>query len=84
MSVPPQDDLLTVLRSNLSRIEEEHRDEDLPPAARDLKRLLLRRIANIEAAFANLNKIIANSSAAQSDHSGDANKATGSPLQGDD
>jgi hypothetical protein len=33
MSVQPQDDLLATLRSNLSRIDAEHRDEDLTPAA---------------------------------------------------
>jgi len=76
MSVQPQDDLLATLRSNLSRIDAEHRDEDLTPAARDLKRLLPRRLANIEAAMVNLNKIIANSSATP--------KPTCSPRQGDD
>lgn len=58
MSMEPPEDLLTVLRGNLRRFEEEHRDEDLTPAARDLKQLLLRRIANIEAAMKNLNEII--------------------------
>jgi hypothetical protein len=58
MSIQPQDDLLTVLRNNLRRIEEEHHDKDLTPESRELKQLLLRRIAIIEAAMGNLNKII--------------------------
>ena len=57
MSIQPHEDLLTVLRSNLRRIEEEHRDDDLIPHARELKRLLLRRIEIIEAAMENLKKI---------------------------
>jgi hypothetical protein len=57
MSVQPHEDLLTVLRNNLRRSEEEHRDEDLTPEARELKQLLLRRIAIIEAAMENLKKI---------------------------
>ena len=58
MSIQPPADLLNVLRANLRRIEEEHRDEDLTPAALELKRLLLRRIDNIEAAMKNLNELI--------------------------
>jgi hypothetical protein len=58
MSAQPQDDLLAALRGNLRRIEEEHRDKDLTLAALALKQLLLRRIANIEAAMKNLNEII--------------------------
>lgn len=58
MSVQPPADLLTALRGNLRRIEEEHRDRDLTPAALELKHLLLRRIANIEAAMKSLNQII--------------------------
>ena len=58
MTVQPPEDLLTVLRHNLRRIEEEHRDEDLTPAARELKRLLLRRIEIIETAMQNLNDMI--------------------------
>jgi hypothetical protein len=57
MSIQPHEDLLTVLRSNLRRIEEEHRDDDLTPNARELKQLLLGRIAIIEAAMENLKKI---------------------------
>lgn len=57
MSIQPQDDLLTALRSNLRRIEEEHRDKGLTPAAREIKQLLLRRIEIIEAAMENLKKI---------------------------
>jgi hypothetical protein len=57
MSIQPQDDLLTALRANLRRIEEEHRDEELTPDASELKQLLLRRIAIIEAAIENLEKI---------------------------
>lgn len=58
MSIPPQHDLLDTLRDNLRHIDDEHPDEDLTPAARELKALLLRRIANIEAAMKNLNEII--------------------------
>ena len=58
MSIQPPDDFLSVLRANLRPTEEEHRDEDLAPAALELKRLLLRRIANIEVAMKNLNEII--------------------------
>jgi hypothetical protein len=57
MSIQPHEDLLTVLRSNLRRIEEEQRDDDLTPNARELKQLLLHRIAIIEAAMENLKKI---------------------------
>jgi hypothetical protein len=57
MSIQPHEDLLTVLRSNLRRIDEEHRDEDLSENARELKRLLLRRIEIIEAAIENPKKI---------------------------
>ena len=58
MRVQPQADRLTVLRSNLRRVEEEYPDEELSPAALDLKRLLLHRIANIEAAMKSLNDIL--------------------------
>jgi hypothetical protein len=58
MSAQPQDDLLAALRGNLRRIEEEHRDKELTSAALALEQLLLRRIANIEAAMKNLNEII--------------------------
>ena len=59
MSLQPQDDLLGVLRSNLRRIEEESSQHELTPEARELKTLLLRRIAIIEAAMENLAAIIA-------------------------
>lgn len=58
MSIQPQDDLLTALRANLRRLEDQHRDEDLTPDARELKKLLLRRIAAIDAAMENLKKIV--------------------------
>jgi hypothetical protein len=58
MSIQPPADLLSVLRANLRRIEEQHRDEDLTPAALELKQLLLRRIANIEGAIVNINALI--------------------------
>lgn len=58
MTIQPDSDLLTALRGNLRRIQEEHRDEDLTPAMLELKGLLLRRINVIEAAMENLNNII--------------------------
>jgi hypothetical protein len=58
MSIQPPADLLSVLRANLRRIEEQHRDEDLTPDALELKQLLLRRIAKIEAAIGNINALI--------------------------
>ena len=67
MSIQPHHDLLHVLRSNLRRIDKEHRDEDLTPEARELKQLLLRRIAIIEAAMENLNKIIRGDAASRPD-----------------
>ena len=51
MTLQPQVDLLTALRRNLKRIEENGEDGLLTPAAIELKSLLLRRIANIEAAM---------------------------------
>lgn len=66
MSTEPQHDLLNTLRDNLRHIEDEHRDEDLTPAACEMKALLLRRIANIEAAMKNLNEIIQRSSGQES------------------
>jgi hypothetical protein len=62
MTIHPDFDLLVTLRGNLNRIEEERRDENLTPTALELKSLLLRRIANIEAAMKNLNEIIAKKS----------------------
>lgn len=50
MSSPPATDLINALRHNLGRIEE-HGDEGLTPAALELKALILRRIAIIEAAI---------------------------------
>jgi hypothetical protein len=58
MSIQPPADLLSVLHANLRRIEEQHRDENLTPAALEIKQLLLRRIANIEAAIGNINALI--------------------------
>jgi hypothetical protein len=51
MTLQPQIDLLTALRRNLNRIEENGDDGLLTPAAIELKGLLLRRIAIIEAAM---------------------------------
>jgi hypothetical protein len=59
MSLQPQDDLLSVLRSNLRRIEEESSQHEPTPEATELKTLLLRRIAIIEVAMENLAAIIA-------------------------
>ena len=58
MSVQLQNELLTVLRRNVRLINEENRDEDLTAQARELMQLLPRRIAIIEAAVENLNKLI--------------------------
>jgi len=58
MSIQPQNDLLSVLRSNLRRIEEETSQRELTPEARELKTLLLHRIAIIEAAMESLAEII--------------------------
>lgn len=58
MSVQLQNELLTVLRRNVRLINEENRDEDLTAQARELMQLLPRRIAIIEAAIENLNKLI--------------------------
>ena len=63
MTIQPDSDLLIALRGNLRRIEEGHRNEDLTPAALELKSLILRRIANIEAAMVRLNEIIAKNAA---------------------
>lgn len=59
MSVQPQGDLLVALRANLLRIEEESCQRELTFEAMELKALLLRRIAIIEAAMENLAAIIA-------------------------
>jgi hypothetical protein len=59
MSIQPTDDLLTVLRANLRRVQEIPQD-GLTPAALELKVLLLRRIAIIETAMEKLATIIAN------------------------
>jgi hypothetical protein len=48
MSLQPKSDLLTVLRQNLRRIEE-NGEGNLSREAIELKRLLQQRIANIEA-----------------------------------
>jgi hypothetical protein len=63
MTLEPQIDLLTTLRRNLKRIEENGDDGLLTPAAIELKSLLLRRIANIETAIANLNALMARNAA---------------------
>jgi hypothetical protein len=60
MSIQPTDDLLTVLRANLRRIEEESSQHELNSEAGELKALLLRRIAIIETAMEKLAAIIAN------------------------
>jgi hypothetical protein len=62
MTIQPDSDLLKMLRADLGRIEAEHRDEELTQAALELKGLLLRRIANIEAAMKILKEIIAKNS----------------------
>jgi hypothetical protein len=49
MTVQSQADLLMALRRNLKSVEESGDDGLLTPAALELKHLLLRRIANIEA-----------------------------------
>jgi len=59
MRVQSQTDLLTTLRCNLKRIEENGDDGLLTPAALELKHLLLRRIANIEAAVGRIAELAA-------------------------
>jgi hypothetical protein len=59
MSVQSQTDLLTTLRCNLKRIEENGDDGLLTPAALELKHLLLRRIANIEATVGRIDELAA-------------------------
>jgi hypothetical protein len=71
MSIQPPADLLNVLHANLRRIEEENRDQHLTPSALELRHLLLRRIANIEAAIENLNKIIERNRQAETPHNED-------------
>ena len=51
-SIQPQEDLLAILRRNLRRIEESKEGHTRP--AVELKNLLLRRIAVIEAATARI------------------------------
>ena len=58
MSIQPNSDLLTVLRNNVRHIEESD-DEGLSPDAVEVKALLLRRIAVIEAAIARLSQFAA-------------------------
>lgn len=50
MCIQHSSDLLTALRGNLRRIEE-YDAQNLTPASLALKQLLIRRIANIEAAM---------------------------------
>jgi hypothetical protein len=59
MIVQPQTDLLTALRRNLKRIEENGDAGLLTPAAIELKHLLLRRIAEIEAAIGRIAELAA-------------------------
>jgi hypothetical protein len=53
MSIQPNCNLLTILRHNVHCIEEDA-GEDLSPDAIEVKALLLRRIAMIEAALARI------------------------------
>jgi hypothetical protein len=57
MSLQPKSDLLTVLRQNLRRIEE-NAVGDLSREVIELKNLLQLRIANIEAALSCLKPLI--------------------------
>ena len=58
VSIQPNSDLLTVLRNNVRHIEE-NKDEGLSPDAAEVKDLLLRRVAVIEAAIARLSQFAA-------------------------
>jgi hypothetical protein len=53
MSIQPTSDLLSVLRANLARIEKTP-EQNHPPAAQELRALILKRIANIDAAIARI------------------------------
>lgn len=57
MSLQPKSDLLTVLRQNLRRIDE-NGEGNLSREAIELKSLLQSRIANIEAALSCLKPLI--------------------------
>jgi hypothetical protein len=50
MSIQPTSDLLSVLRANLARIEKTP-EQNQTPAAQELRALILKRIANIDAAI---------------------------------
>jgi hypothetical protein len=56
MSIQPNSDLLTILRHNVNFIEEKS-GEDLDPDTAEIKALLLRRIAVIEAALARIDEL---------------------------
>ena len=58
MSIQPNSDLLTVLRHNVRPLET-NEDEGLSPDALEIRDLLLRRIAVIEAALARLSQFAA-------------------------
>jgi len=58
MSIQPNSDLLTVLRHNVRHLEA-NEDEGLSPEALEIRDLLLRRIAVIEAALARLSQFAA-------------------------
>ena len=58
MSIQPNSDLLTVLRHNVRHLET-NEDEGLSPEALEIRDLLLRRIAVIEAALARLSQFAA-------------------------
>jgi hypothetical protein len=53
MSVQPTSDLLSGLRANPARIEKTP-EQNQTPAAQELRPLILKRIANIDAAIAEL------------------------------
>jgi len=58
MSIQPNSDLLTVLRHNVCHLET-NEDEGFSPDALEIRDLLLRRIAVIEAAMARLSQFAA-------------------------
>ena len=59
MSIQPNCDLLNILRHNVHFIQEDG-GEDLNPDAAEIKALLLRRIAVIEAALARIAELTPN------------------------
>ncbi|MGC2614996.1 MAG: hypothetical protein WA354_13265 [Terracidiphilus sp.] len=62
MIIQPNSELLTILRNNVRHIEE-NKDESLGPDAAEIKDLMLRRIAVIEAAIARLSQFASAGSA---------------------